>query len=51
LDGDGDLDVTLHDIQGLSGTVLRTNVDLERAKLIQHALTATATAAMKPTDR
>ncbi len=51
LDADGDLDVILHDIQGLGGTVLRTNVDLERAKLIQSALTATAAATMKPTDQ
>jgi uncharacterized membrane protein len=29
----------LHKIQGLGGTVLKTNVDPERAKLIQSTLT------------
>ena len=40
LDAEGDMDVILHSIRGLGGTVLRTNVDLERAKLIQSALAA-----------
>ena len=40
LDDAGDMGVTLHAIRGLGGTVLRTNVDVERAKLIQSALTA-----------
>jgi len=40
LDDGGDMDVILHTIQGLGGTVLRTNVDLERAKLIQSTLAA-----------
>jgi uncharacterized membrane protein len=31
-------DVILHAIRGLGGTVLKTNVDLERAKLIQSTL-------------
>jgi uncharacterized membrane protein len=31
LDVDGDMDVILHAIRGLGGTVLKTNVDLERA--------------------
>jgi len=44
LDDVGSLDVVLHEIRGLGGTVLKTNVDLERAKLIQATLTA-------PTDR
>jgi uncharacterized membrane protein len=39
LDYEGDMDVILHSIQGLGGTVLKTNVDLERVKLIQSALT------------
>jgi uncharacterized membrane protein len=34
------MDAILHEIRGLGGTVLKTNVDLERAKLIQSALTA-----------
>jgi uncharacterized membrane protein len=38
-----DLDVTLHAIRGLGGTVLKTNVDLERAKLIQSTLADRAT--------
>jgi uncharacterized membrane protein len=38
LDDVGDLDVILHTIRGLGGTVLRTNVDRERAKLIQTTL-------------
>jgi uncharacterized membrane protein len=40
LDVDGDMDVILHAIRGLGGTVLKTNVDLERATLIQSALAA-----------
>jgi uncharacterized membrane protein len=40
LDSEGDMEVILHVIRGLGGTVLRTNVDLERAKLIQSTLAA-----------
>src|SRR5262250_653698 len=40
LDSEGDMEVILHAIQGLGGTVLRTNVDLERAQLIQSTLAA-----------
>src|SRR5499426_676863 len=40
LDDEGDMDVILHAIRGLGGTVLKTNVDLERAKLIQSTLAA-----------
>src|SRR5262247_24050 len=40
LDDAGDMDVILHAIRGLGGTVLKTNVDLERAKLIQSTLAA-----------
>src|SRR4029453_12724185 len=40
LDDEGDMDVILHKIRGLAGTVLKTNVDLERAKLIQSTLVA-----------
>ena len=38
LDEEGDMDVTLHTISGLGGTVLKTNVNLEHAKLIQSTL-------------
>ncbi len=38
LDEVGDMGVILHKIRGLGGTVLKTNVDLERAKQIQTAL-------------
>ena len=40
LDSEGDMEVILHAIQGLGGTVLRTNVDLQRAQLIQSTLAA-----------
>jgi uncharacterized membrane protein len=40
LDEAGDMEVILHAIQGLGGTVLKTNVDLERARLIQSTLSA-----------
>jgi uncharacterized membrane protein len=40
LDEEGDMEVILHRIRGVGGTVLKTNVDLERAKLIQSALAA-----------
>ena len=40
LDQGGDMDVILHAIRGLGGTVLKTNVDLERAQLIQSTLAA-----------
>jgi uncharacterized membrane protein len=38
LDDEGDMEIILHKIRGLGGTVLKTNVDLERAKLIQSTL-------------
>jgi uncharacterized membrane protein len=44
LDDQGDLDAILHAIHGLGGTVLKTNVDLARAKLIQTTLSADPTA-------
>jgi uncharacterized membrane protein len=43
LDDEGDMDVILHAIRGLGGTVLKTNVDLERAQLIQSTLAAPST--------
>jgi uncharacterized membrane protein len=41
LDSEGDMTVILHAIRGLGGTVLKTNVDVERARLIQATLAAT----------
>jgi len=41
LDSAGDMDTILHAIRGLGGTVLKTNVDVERARLIQSTLAAT----------
>ena len=38
LDDEVDMDVILHKIRGLGGTVLKTNVDVEHAKLIQSTL-------------
>jgi uncharacterized membrane protein len=43
LDEVGDMEMILHKLQGLGGSVLKTNVDVERAKLIQSTL-ATAPA-------
>ena len=40
LDDGGDIDAILPAIRGFGGTVLKTNVDLERAKLIQSTLAA-----------
>jgi len=40
LDSEGDMDVILHKIHGLGGTILKTNVDREHARLIQSALAA-----------
>src|SRR5262249_53617546 len=40
LDDEGDMEGILHTIRGLGGTVLKTNVDVERAKLIQSTLAA-----------
>jgi uncharacterized membrane protein len=43
LDDAGDMDVILQAIRGLGGSVLKTNVDLERAKLIQSTLAVAST--------
>jgi uncharacterized membrane protein len=48
LDSEGDMDVILHALRGLGGTVLRTNVDVERAQLIQSTLAAAPAPAKKP---
>jgi uncharacterized membrane protein len=42
LDREGDMEAILRAIRGLGGTVLKTNVDLKRAKLIQSTLAAAA---------
>src|SRR5262245_32912764 len=51
LDDEGDMDVILHRIRGLGGTVLKTNVDLERAQLIQSTLAAPAAQPGKSDDK
>ena len=43
LDQEGDMDAILQGIRGLGGTVLRANVDVKRARLIQSTLAATYT--------
>jgi len=48
LDSEGDMDVILHGIRGLGGTVLKTNVDMERARLIQSTLAASSAQTSKP---
>jgi uncharacterized membrane protein len=40
LDQEGDMDAILQGIRGLGGTVLKTTVDVKRAKLIQSTLVA-----------
>jgi uncharacterized membrane protein len=42
LDEEGDMDALLAGIRGLGGTVLKTTVDLQRARLIQSTLSAGA---------
>jgi uncharacterized membrane protein len=51
LDDEGDMDMILHKIQGLGGSVLKTNVDLERAKLIQSTLAAALPDERQPDSR
>ena len=48
LDSEGDMEVILHTIQGLGGTVLRSNVDAKRAQLIQSTLAAAPADTGKP---
>lgn len=50
LDHEGDMDVILHRIRGLGGTVLKTNVDLEHAELIQSTLAAPPAQTSKSDD-
>jgi len=42
LDQEGDMTAILQGIRGLGGTVLKTNVDMERARLIQSTMAAGA---------
>ena len=51
LDHEGDMDMILHKIRGLAGSVLKTNVDLERAKLIQSTLAAALPDEKQPDSR
>jgi uncharacterized membrane protein len=51
LDDGGDMEVILHHIRGLGGTVLKTNVDRERARLIQATLSAGSAGATGPGGR
>ena len=51
LDHEGDMDMILHKIRGLAGSVLKTNVDLERAKLIQSTLAAALPDEKQPESR
>jgi uncharacterized membrane protein len=51
LDDAGDMDVILHKIRGLGGTVLKTNVDVEHAKLIQSTLAAPSAQTNKSDDK
>ncbi|SRR6266511_2116735 len=51
LDDEGDMDVILHKIRGLGGTVLKTNVDVEHAKLIQSTLAAPSAQTSESEDK
>lgn len=42
LDQEGNMEIILHTIRGLGGTVIKTNVDLQRARVIQSALVPSA---------
>jgi uncharacterized membrane protein len=51
LDQEGDMAAILQGIRGLGGMILKTNVDLERAKLIQSALAAAPPDEKQPDSR
>ena len=51
LDNEGDMDVILRAIRGLGGTVLKTNVDVERARLIQFTLAAASDQPSEPVGK
>ena len=48
---EGDLDKLLPAIRGLGGTILKTNVDIERAKLIQSTLAGASGDVIRPRPR
>jgi uncharacterized membrane protein len=48
LDDEGDMGVILHGLRGLGGTVVKTNVDVDRAKLIQSTLAARSSGVTEP---
>ena len=50
LDDGGDMQVVLHDIQGLGGTVIKSTVDMEQVKLIQSTLGSTSSDARGPRE-
>ena len=50
LDREGDMEMILHAIRGLGGTVLKTNVDLKWAKLIQSTLADVASRSNQSPD-
>jgi uncharacterized membrane protein len=51
LDQEGDMEAILQGIRGLGGTVLKANVDVERARLIQSTLAAVTTEMLNPDGR
>src|SRR5262249_16829667 len=51
LASEGEMDVILHAIPGLGGTVLKPNGDVERAQLIQSTLADAAARDERPGDR
>jgi uncharacterized membrane protein len=50
LDQEGDMDAILQGIRGLGGTVLKSNVNVERARLIQSTLAAADTSSTTTTS-
>jgi uncharacterized membrane protein len=50
LDEEGDMEAILQGIRGLGGAVLKTTVDLKRARLIQATLAAGAADTVEPGD-
>jgi uncharacterized membrane protein len=51
LDDEGDMDVILHKIRGLGGTILKTNVDPQRARLIQSTLASPSAQTSKSDEK
>jgi uncharacterized membrane protein len=50
LDEEGDMSAILNGIRGLGGTIVRTNVNLDRARLIQSTLASSSPADLTKTD-